>query len=137
MSNKTFPIVFLSDGTFVECDSFPSLSCLAPDLACWDQSSNCWGAMLNTTNGLAFSIPAKYVSNPPGIASSHRDKTLKAIDPVLTPVQCTIDTCPLGTFNQAHFDYIPTLPGNALFAGIFAIILLIQLVLVVRYRTWS
>ena len=68
MSNTTFPIVFLNDGTIVECDAFPSFPCFedeAPNIACWDQSSNCWGAVMNTTSGLATVIPPSLVSDSP------------------------------------------------------------------------
>ena len=47
---------------------------------------------------------------------------------------CTLSTCPLSLANQ---DYVPTLAGNALYAAIFGILLLIQLFFSLRYRTWG
>jgi len=34
-------------------------------------------------------------------------------------------------------DYVPTLPGNALYLAIFVIILLVQITQGIIYRTWS
>ncbi|MCJ1395671.1 hypothetical protein MMC18_008557 [Xylographa bjoerkii] len=47
---------------------------------------------------------------------------------------CTLDTCSLA---QAHFDYLPTLPGNALYAAIFGLALGMQLLFGIRYKTWG
>jgi hypothetical protein len=48
--------------------------------------------------------------------------------------QCTIGTCPL---SQATVKYIPNLGGNAFFCALFAILLVINLGQLWRYRTWS
>ncbi|KUJ21592.1 RTA1-domain-containing protein [Mollisia scopiformis] len=45
--------------------------------------------------------------------------------------------CPLDTYEQAWFNYVPSLPGNALYEGIFALLLLTQLGLGFRYKTWG
>jgi hypothetical protein len=37
----------------------------------------------------------------------------------------------------AYVSYLPSLPGNALYAAIFAGCLVVQLVLGIRYRTWG
>ncbi|ERF75848.1 hypothetical protein EPUS_01214 [Endocarpon pusillum Z07020] len=50
------------------------------------------------------------------------------------PELCTIDTCPL---ELASIEYIPTLPGNALYVSLFALCLLVQLYFGIRYRTWG
>ncbi|MCJ1400629.1 hypothetical protein MMC11_003837 [Xylographa trunciseda] len=47
---------------------------------------------------------------------------------------CTLDTCPL---SEAHFDYLPSLGGNALYAAIFGIVLGVQLFFGIRYKTWG
>jgi hypothetical protein len=47
---------------------------------------------------------------------------------------CTISTCPL---TLAHLLYIPSLPGNALYAVLFGLFLLAQLYLGIRHRTWG
>jgi len=47
---------------------------------------------------------------------------------------CTIALCPL---SLAHVQYVPNLAGNAFYASIFGLVLLIQLGLGVRYRTWG
>jgi len=47
---------------------------------------------------------------------------------------CTLKTCSL---DYAHVKYDPNLAGNALFLAIFAVILPIQILLGVRYKTWG
>ncbi|KAI9731475.1 MAG: hypothetical protein M1835_003523, partial [Candelina submexicana] len=47
---------------------------------------------------------------------------------------CTLQTCTLG---QAHFGYVPSLAGNALYLSIFALLIFTQLGLGVLYRTWG
>ncbi|KAJ5645569.1 RTA1 domain protein [Penicillium longicatenatum] len=47
---------------------------------------------------------------------------------------CTIVTCPL---TEAYLDYLPNLPANAFFVGLFGLICGIQLILGIRYRMWS
>ena len=53
---------------------------------------------------------------------------------VANPDDCTLQTCPL---SMSHFDYVPTLPGNALFAGILGLCLVAQIVFCIRYRIWG
>ena len=48
--------------------------------------------------------------------------------------QCTLALCPL---EYAFVHYDPDLLGNALYAGFFAFLLLLQIGLGVRYKTWS
>ncbi|TVY38467.1 Sphingoid long-chain base transporter [Lachnellula subtilissima] len=52
----------------------------------------------------------------------------------ILPVDCTLALCPL---SEAHFTYIPTLYGNAVLAGIFAIYAVIQLFFGIRFKTWG
>ena len=47
---------------------------------------------------------------------------------------CTLQTCPL---SLANVKYIPSLAGNALYLAIFALIMVIQSFLGIRYRTWG
>ncbi|KAG0650416.1 Efflux pump himE [Hyphodiscus hymeniophilus] len=47
---------------------------------------------------------------------------------------CTLGTCPL---SEATVNYDPSLAGNALYLAIFGLILLIQALQLVKYRTWS
>jgi hypothetical protein len=47
---------------------------------------------------------------------------------------CTLDTCPL---SLGMVTYQPTLPGNALFLAIFAVLFVLQLWLGIRHKTWS
>ena len=47
---------------------------------------------------------------------------------------CNIKVCDL---SLAHFNYIPNLAGNALFAAIFAIYVLINLYFGIRHKTWG
>jgi hypothetical protein len=55
-------------------------------------------------------------------------------NPVIPDDLCTLSTCSL---LQAHYQYIPTLAGNALYIGIFALLLLVQIFFGIRYRTWG
>ncbi|KAH7356874.1 RTA1 like protein-domain-containing protein [Rhexocercosporidium sp. MPI-PUGE-AT-0058] len=50
------------------------------------------------------------------------------------PDLCTLQTCDL---SMASFLYIPTLPGNALFAAIFGIYLVAQIFLGIKHKTWG
>ena len=47
---------------------------------------------------------------------------------------CTLDICPL---SEAYVEYVPSLAGNAFYLGVFAVLLVAQVVLGIRYRTWS
>jgi hypothetical protein len=51
------------------------------------------------------------------------------------PWLCTYSTCPVSEFGQLH--YVPSLAGNVLYLAIFALGLLIQIGLGIRYRTWG
>ncbi len=53
---------------------------------------------------------------------------------VQNDVYCTLQTCDL---TLAHFDYLPSLGGNALYAAIFGLCIVGQLVLGIKYRTWG
>jgi len=50
------------------------------------------------------------------------------------PDLCTFATCDL---TLAHVDYLPSLPGNTLFAALFAICFFTQFILGIKYRTWG
>lgn len=50
------------------------------------------------------------------------------------PDLCTLETCDL---SLSSLNYIPTLSGNALFLGIFSLILILQLGLGLCYQTWG
>ncbi|KAL4878120.1 RTA1 like protein-domain-containing protein [Aspergillus karnatakaensis] len=50
------------------------------------------------------------------------------------PELCTIDTCPL---SMASVEYRPVLWGQILFMAIFGIAAIIQLILGIRYKTWT
>lgn len=47
---------------------------------------------------------------------------------------CTLQTCPL---ECAQVTFLPTLAGNALYAAILGLILIAQIGLGIRYRTWG
>jgi len=51
------------------------------------------------------------------------------------PWLCTYATCPIEIFGQLR--YIPSLAGNAFYLAIFALGLLAQIFLGIRYRTWG
>ncbi len=50
------------------------------------------------------------------------------------PSLCTLETCDL---SLASFLYIPTLPGNAIFAGIFGVTIIAQLYLGIKHKIWG
>ena len=47
---------------------------------------------------------------------------------------CMMSTCPL---DLAYVIYVPSFPGNALYAGLFGLFLVAQLFLGIRHRTWD
>lgn len=51
------------------------------------------------------------------------------------PKLCTIETCSVEEYGQ--IDYIPTLPGNAAYLGIFVITFFAQTWLGVKHKTWG
>jgi len=53
---------------------------------------------------------------------------------ILNPELCTVKTCDL---TLASFLYIPSLPGNAIYAAIFALYIVAQLFLGIKYKTWG
>jgi hypothetical protein len=53
---------------------------------------------------------------------------------ILDPELCTVKTCDL---SLASFLYIPSLPGNAIYAAIFALYIAAQLFLGIKYKTWG
>ncbi|KAI9850837.1 MAG: hypothetical protein M1838_004990, partial [Thelocarpon superellum] len=54
--------------------------------------------------------------------------------PIIPDEDCTLQTCSLA---QAHFTYLPSLAGNALYLSIFAVCLVVQIFFGWRYRTWG
>ncbi|GAB1311379.1 phospholipid-translocating ATPase rsb1 [Madurella fahalii] len=69
------------------------------------------------------------------------DVTLATFNQTLlqNPMLCTPCTCPLeidGYF-LGVMSYLPSLGGNALFAAIFGLCLLLQVYLGIRYKTWG
>ncbi|CAM1507772.1 Fc.00g046200.m01.CDS01 [Cosmosporella sp. VM-42] len=56
------------------------------------------------------------------------------INSTQTDVPCTLNTCPL---SEGIITYQPSIAGNALFAALFGIMLLVQLSLGIRHKTWS
>lgn len=50
------------------------------------------------------------------------------------PNLCTLDTCPL---DLANIDYVPSLAGNLIFIAVFGLVLIAQLGIGIRYKTWS
>lgn len=48
---------------------------------------------------------------------------------------CTLATCSVKEYGQ--IEYIPNLAGNAIYAGIFGLLLASQLFLGIRYKTWG
>ncbi|KAJ5918289.1 RTA1-domain-containing protein [Penicillium verhagenii] len=47
---------------------------------------------------------------------------------------CTLATCPI---TDAYVYYIPSLAGNAFYLALFAVFLILQLGLGIRYKTWG
>ncbi|OCL03471.1 putative RTA1 domain protein [Glonium stellatum] len=55
-------------------------------------------------------------------------------NPVIPDAQCTLQSCSL---LQAHYQYLPSLAGNALYVGIFGLLLAFQIIFGWRARTWG
>ncbi|KAM5341394.1 hypothetical protein ACJ41O_014425 [Fusarium nematophilum] len=51
-----------------------------------------------------------------------------------TDTPCTLDTCPL---SEAIIAYQPNIAGKASFAAVFGVLLLVQMGLGIRHKTWS
>lgn len=50
------------------------------------------------------------------------------------PHLCTLDTCDL---SLSSFYYRPTVPGNTIFAAIFAVYIVVQLFFGIKHKTWG
>jgi hypothetical protein len=50
------------------------------------------------------------------------------------PELCTLETCDL---SMASFMYLPTVPGNAIYAAIFGMYIVVQLFLGMKHKTWG
>lgn len=74
-------------------------------------------------------IMSAILTHSTGIGNGYGNQTL--LD---NPSLCTLQTCDL---SMASFLYIPTLAGNALFLSIFAILLIVQVFLGVKHKTWG
>lgn len=55
-------------------------------------------------------------------------------NPTIPNQDCTLSTCSL---LQAHYQYLPSLAGNALYLAIFSVILVAQIYLGLRSRAWG
>ena len=75
--------------------------------------------MSNTTN----------LTHSYGLGTGYGNATLLA-DPSL----CTLQTCDL---SMASFLYLPTVAGNALYAGIFGAYIIGQLYFGIKYKIWG
>ncbi len=54
--------------------------------------------------------------------------------PSMNDLGCTLDTCPI---SDATVDYDPTLVGNALYLALFGLIIVVQFLQMLRWKTWS
>ena len=54
--------------------------------------------------------------------------------PLESTINCTVGTCPLSC---AQVEYLPTLAGNAVYAAAFGLLLIAQLGLGIKYKTWG
>lgn len=54
--------------------------------------------------------------------------------PLANLANCTVGTCPLSC---AQVEYLPTVAGNVIYAAAFGTLLLAQLGLGIRYKTWG
>ncbi|PQE27910.1 hypothetical protein CJF30_00009097 [Rutstroemia sp. NJR-2017a BBW] len=53
---------------------------------------------------------------------------------IMFPHNCTLQTCDL---TMASFEYLPTVAGNGIYAGIFGLAILAQLFLGIKHKTWG
>ena len=54
--------------------------------------------------------------------------------PIINTDNCTVETCPLSC---AQVEYLPTLSGNVIYAAAFGLLLITQLGLGIKYKTWG
>lgn len=53
---------------------------------------------------------------------------------ILDPELCTLQTCDL---SLGQLTYLPSVWGNAIFVGVFGLLLLVQIFLGIKYKTWG
>lgn len=59
---------------------------------------------------------------------------MSGVCPLQITINCTVEICPLSC---AQVDYLPTLAGNAVYAAAFGLLLIAQLGLGTKYKTWG
>lgn len=59
---------------------------------------------------------------------------MSGVCPLQSTINCTVEICPLSC---AQVDYLPTLAGNAVYAAAFGLLLIAQLGLGTKYKTWG
>lgn len=59
---------------------------------------------------------------------------MSGLCPLQSNINCTVGICPLSC---AQVDYLPTLAGNAVYAAVFGLLLIMQLGLGIKYKTWG
>jgi hypothetical protein len=67
-------------------------------------------------------------------AQRYHPRNFQCIYYIIPDALCTLKTC---TLLQAHYQYLPSLPGNALYAAIFGVLIAAQIFLGVRCRSWG
>jgi hypothetical protein len=82
-----------------------------------------------------MSLPLSSISFA-NVSTSLLEETANLSGPCTLPstINCTVETCPLSC---AQIDYVPVLAGNAVYAAAFGLLLVAQLWLGIRYKTWG
>ena len=91
-----------------------------------------YNSKATSSSPLAFGLPDSLSHNFEVSMSAANNST--ELQYLLFTNQCTLALCPL---EYAFVHYDPSLAGNAFFAGLFGLLLLGQIGLGIRYKTWS
>ena len=83
---------------------------------------------------LFFLLPSSLLSNSRLLFFQKNTANMPNSCPLESTINCTVGTCPLSC---AQVEYLPTLAGNAVYAAAFGLLLIAQLGLGIKYKTWG
>ncbi len=82
-----------------------------------------------------YNVTTTNLINSTPLSSTQTDTSETQIMSNSTEIECTYATCSVK--EDGMLEYIPTLPGNAAYAGVFVALLVLHIFFGVKFRTWS
>ncbi|KIW60045.1 hypothetical protein PV05_00295 [Exophiala xenobiotica] len=82
-----------------------------------------------------YNVTTTNLINSSPLSSTQTDTSETQIMSNSTEIECTYATCSVK--EDGMLEYIPTLPGNAAYAGVFVALLVLHIFFGVKFRTWS